>query len=304
MSQNLTRICHFVLGGILTVQTGLFVASCPAGQINATPLPIAGGPGLGLVNVASIRTEVTNNDDSPGALPDNNAVVLLERFDFAGYIDIPFTVTPTAGVTEYQFSGAVDNNSSSNWSAYNLLLGFGVGAGFTQVGGTGDGLDFDTGPPGGNTTPPTSTVMPILTRLNEDTLVFSGGTQGSSAQQYQFRIDVSDLTSRNGTFTLRQQTVTVPGDYNGNGAVDAADYVSWRNGGPLLNEVDTPGTVNVADYTAWRARFGNTAGSGFGVGTNAAVPEPATLVMVVVAAAAVSFRRRLHAQRVSHLIDE
>jgi hypothetical protein len=46
-------------------------------------------------------------------------------------------------------------------------------------------------------------------------------------------------------------------DYNSNGIVDAADYVLWRKGGPLENEVDTPGTVNAADYTEWRARFGN-----------------------------------------------
>ena len=54
----------------------------------------------------------------------------------------------------------------------------------------------------------------------------------------------------------------VAGDYNNNGKVDAADYVLWRNGGPLQNEVDAPGTVNGADYTAWRARFGNPPGSG------------------------------------------
>ena len=29
----------------------------------------------------------------------------------------------------------------------------------------------------------------------------------------------------------------MPGDYNGNGVVDGPDYVVWRNGGPLLNEV-------------------------------------------------------------------
>ena len=40
--------------------------------------------------------------------------------------------------------------------------------------------------------------------------------------------------------------VGVPGDYNNNGVVDAADYVLWRKGGPLQNEVDTPGTVNAA----------------------------------------------------------
>ena len=82
------------------------------------------------------------------------------------------------------------------------------------------------------------------------------------------------------------------GDYNGNGIVDAADYVLWRKGGPLLNEVDTPGTVNAADYAAWRARFGNTSGSGAGVGANAAVPEPASKVLLLFGmVASLTFRR-------------
>jgi hypothetical protein len=71
----------------------------------------------------------------------------------------------------------------------------------------------------------------------------------------------------------------VPGDYNGNGVVDSADYVLWRNGGPLANEVDAPGTINAADYTAWRARLGNT-GSGAGL-DGGAVPEPGTFVYLV-----------------------
>jgi hypothetical protein len=62
----------------------------------------------------------------------------------------------------------------------------------------------------------------------------------------------------------------VPGDYNGNNVVDAADYVLWRNGGPLANQVDDPSQVNAADYTEWRSRFGNFAGSGAG----SVVPEP------------------------------
>lgn len=70
-----------------------------------------------------------------------------------------------------------------------------------------------------------------------------------------------------------------PGDYNGNGTVDAADYVLWRNGGPLQNEVDVPGTVNAADYTAWKARFGNTSGSG-NLGSEA-VPEPNSFAIVL-----------------------
>ena len=80
----------------------------------------------------------------------------------------------------------------------------------------------------------------------------------------------------------------MPGDYNGNGVVDAGDYVQWRKGGPLLNEVDTPGTVNDADYTEWRARYGNPSGLGSGFTT---VPEPAAAVLVAYLCLFSAFRR-------------
>jgi hypothetical protein len=70
----------------------------------------------------------------------------------------------------------------------------------------------------------------------------------------------------------------VPGDYNNNGTVDAADYVLWRAGGPLMND-PTPG-VDAGDYATWRANFGRTAGSGASLAATAAVPEPASLVLL------------------------
>jgi hypothetical protein len=210
MSQCFTWIRRIVQVGIWTVLAGLFVGSASAGQINSTPVPVASGPGLGFVSIAAIITDTPNNDDVPGTPFDNNMVVALKRFDSTGLIDIPFTIAATQGVTEYVVTEFVDNNTGSSWNSYTMLLGFGTGANFTQLGGTGDGLDFDTGPPGGNTTPPTSTALPTVTRPNEDTLVFSGGTHGTGAQQYQFRIDVPDLGSRTNTFTLRQQPTPVP----------------------------------------------------------------------------------------------
>jgi len=69
----------------------------------------------------------------------------------------------------------------------------------------------------------------------------------------------------------------VPGDFNGNGKVDGADYVLWRNGGPLQND-PTPG-VQAADYAFWRSAFGNS-GAGAGLGSGAsAVPEPGALLL-------------------------
>jgi hypothetical protein len=76
----------------------------------------------------------------------------------------------------------------------------------------------------------------------------------------------------------------LPGDFNGDGSVNAADYVVWRKG---LGTAYTPN-----DYNFWRAHFGQTAGSGAGASANGAVPEPATLVLMMFAAAGWSLRRR------------
>jgi hypothetical protein len=96
-----------------------------------------------------------------------------------------------------------------------------------------------------------------------------------------------------GTFVATHQLgeLGVPGDYNNNGTVDGADYVLWRKGGPLQNEVDTPGTVDAADYAAWRARFGNTSGSGAGA-SSAAVPEPMSALLFLIGITYLRFKRR------------
>ncbi len=87
---------------------------------------------------------------------------------------------------------------------------------------------------------------------------------------------------------LNRPSAGLLGDYNGNGVVDAADYVLWRKGGPLLNEADTPGVINDADYAEWRARFGNPSGLGSG---SMAVPEPAAAVLVAYLFLFNAFRR-------------
>jgi hypothetical protein len=81
---------------------------------------------------------------------------------------------------------------------------------------------------------------------------------------------------------------SVAGDYNENGAVDAADYVIWRkNLGQsfqLPNEVSgvTPGMVTSHDYDEWRKRFGSSSASG-AAAELAAVPEPGAMILFVAA---------------------
>jgi hypothetical protein len=73
--------------------------------------------------------------------------------------------------------------------------------------------------------------------------------------------------------------VGLPGDYNDDGKVDAADYVVWRkNEGTNIVLPNNPigGTIDQAQYDQWRSRFGQTAASG---SANSIVPEPSTLLL-------------------------
>jgi hypothetical protein len=77
---------------------------------------------------------------------------------------------------------------------------------------------------------------------------------------------------------LAGETGVLPGDYNGDGKVNAADYVVWRK---------TDGTP--AGFNTWRSNFGAMAGAGSGVAVDAggrAVPEPSSLLLGLGAAIA------------------
>lgn len=65
-------------------------------------------------------------------------------------------------------------------------------------------------------------------------------------------------------------TALQEGDYNGDGVINVADYVRWRDS--MSNDM--------AGYDAWRANFGATNGSGAG---NAAVPEPSAWGLILAA---------------------
>jgi T5SS/PEP-CTERM-associated repeat protein len=102
-----------------------------------------------------------------------------------------------------------------------------------------------------------------------------------------------DLDINSSNVLLR---VVATGDYNGNGVVDSADYVVWRNsqnqqGAGLAADSNGDGMVNVADYNFWRSRVGNVVGSGLGAGA-AVVPEPAAMAFVAVGGALASIVRR------------
>lgn len=84
--------------------------------------------------------------------------------------------------------------------------------------------------------------------------------------------------------------VDLPGDYNGDNVVDAADYTVWRDalGSTMVLPNDpTPGTVTEADRAVWAGNFGASL-----PGSSSAVPEPAAAVSALLLTAMGAVRRR------------
>jgi hypothetical protein len=82
---------------------------------------------------------------------------------------------------------------------------------------------------------------------------------------------------------VSNEVATVPGDFNFDGTVDAADYVEWRNGlGTLYSQ---------SHYDIWRANFGASLGAGSGSALpsadplSAAIPEPTSAWLITLAVA-------------------
>jgi hypothetical protein len=82
--------------------------------------------------------------------------------------------------------------------------------------------------------------------------------------------------------------VNLAGDYNFDGSVDAADYVSWRK--------NPGGFGGQQGYDDWRSNFGQTLGSG--ALSSRTVPEPLTAILIVFAAAMEICKRRRFDSRV------
>jgi hypothetical protein len=95
-------------------------------------------------------------------------------------------------------------------------------------------------------------------------------------------------TARTGAVDYIATPAGVPGDYNQNGIVDAADYVFWRNvlgtAAALPNrDPGQAGNIGQADYDFWRRNFGKTSGAGSGdLAGASAVPEPASALLLTV----------------------
>ena len=92
------------------------------------------------------------------------------------------------------------------------------------------------------------------------------------------------------TSALAESLLPLPGDYNDNGIVDAADYTVWRNNlgsdfdlsGNGNEDGTSAGVVDQADYETWKANFGERSNVGSGSAA-ASAPEPTSLLLLAIA---------------------
>jgi hypothetical protein len=134
--------------------------------------------------------------------------------------------------------------------------------------------------------------------LAELFLLGSSGVSATSPLQLGHVFDVSEFgVGMNGDLQFRYAkpggglvnamvTYVTPGplagDFNGNGTVDAADYVVWRDAigstTTLAADGDDDGDVDQHDFTIWSSTFANTSAAS---AQTTAVPEPVSAVVLI-----------------------
>jgi T5SS/PEP-CTERM-associated repeat protein len=309
---NLTAGTFSVTG--LAGSTDLLIGYSGAGNIN-----VSGGAHVTVTGETSMATfgesvgsisitgsgSTWNNTGSMTLLKGTATIIVADggTLTFGARLDLGFGVLAGDG----NVNGSVANGSgtvapSSLTSSYGTLHITGAYNQFTggkiqiEIGGTTLGTEYD--------------------RLAASNSIGLGGTlqvtlapSFTPAQGNVF--DILDFTSTNGTFstltlpalpgslewdtsklyTEGKIAVVLPGDFNQNGIVDAADYTVWRKG---------LGTTYVAaDYTTWRSHLSKTAtgsAAGLSASLTGAVPEPTPLMLVlfgIVASTAMPRRRNL-----------
>lgn len=213
----------------------------------------------------------------------------IEYVGNTAYNNLLLTVDPSNGNARLQNS----SNFPVNLIGYSVLSASGT----LKPANTGWSSLNDQGVSGWQEAAPTAQALSELIGLGGPPLSLSPGQSYFLGNLFNNASGVRDLSlefalngdavARHGVVLYGSVTGNVPGDYNGNGIVDAADYTVWRDHLgqhtplPNTNPADVDGVVTQAEYVYWKSRFGATSGAG-SAATGVAAPEPSSMAILVV----------------------
>jgi hypothetical protein len=119
---------------------------------------------------------------------------------------------------------------------------------------------------------------------------------------FNFGLDTTSFNAAVQVFADLLQGPLQPGDFNGDGQVNLADYTVWRDNldgdedlGVLSGNGDG-GTVTGDDYQLWKTHFGTGSGGSLQSSTRV-VPEPTSMWLAILAATGIVIARRFARQR-------
>ena len=275
-------------GLVVPFANSTFNVSAGTVEMRGPSLATANLPGVTTWNVASGSTLLastgrfstgTVNVGAGGQFNLTGGSTDLSTIDLSGGGSFGFTggtlhAQAIIGNVNNQGGTLSPGNSPGSTSIMGNYTQQSVGSLEIEIGGTVAGTDFDAVSVTGNALVggliDVSLINGFIPTPGQSFTVMTGSSvtynglalSGAAASSFYLLVGPSSITL---------QAVGLPGDYNFDGAVDAADYVVWRKG---------PGYLP-AHYDLWCAHFGDPGGGGSGTTTNSPVPEPMAALLLI-----------------------
>ncbi|TWT32290.1 Calcineurin-like phosphoesterase [Posidoniimonas corsicana] len=245
-----------------------------------------------------------DGDDGPGTAP-NQALIRFD--DLAQHLPADLRVDRAELVLQVfnEGSGFTVHQLLTPWTERSTWADLGDGVQpdgveaaaepLAAFGADNDGANVGAGP---LTIDVTQSVRAVqdgsLDNLGWALLPLANGTNGVDFYSSEF----SEPTFR----PMLQLYLSLPGDFNADGVVDAADFTVWRDnlqqvGESMPADADGDGAVGHSDYLIWRANFGRSL-TGVSLAAQSLpaqptpAPTPAAAVLMAAAALGVLTRRR------------
>jgi fibronectin-binding autotransporter adhesin len=260
---------------IVTINNTSATYTFSGGDINGSSL--GGGGGLFLSGTGPVT--IDNNYTAAGPIRSNKSETGSTIFN--GNITAATSLTVNGGAVTLAGANTYSGNNTVNGGTL-AISGVSATAGTGNV--TVNGGTFDIASGVANAIADTATltidgagmvnlgsgINELIAGLTLDGMMQAGGTYGSSTSGAEFQFD--EWFSGMGVLTVVD--VGLDGDYNGDGRVDAADYVVWRKNPAAFGG-------HPAGYNTWRANFGTGGGGSGALSGHAAVPEPTTMLLLL-----------------------